>query len=163
MKKPVVVLLALALLALAPLSYAYQIDRNINITSGSNNNYTETYFDAIVQDLDLSSLTEATLTVYLDPAVSWKWPSAYIWVNGDRVESNLQVTPSTVWTYDVLADLQDDGGLTFKVERRSGYVTYVGAELNVTPGAAHSPVPGTLWLFGTGLMGLVGLKKKFKK
>ncbi len=165
MKKPVVVVLvALTLLALAPLTYAYQIDRNILLTYGdSDKNYTETYFDTIIKGIDVSSLTSATLTVHLDPAVSWKWPTAKIWVNGDVVKSSLEVKNSTAWTYDVLSDLQDDGGLTFKLEKRSGKVSYLGAELDVTPDAAHNPIPATLWLFGAGLIGLAGVRMRLKK
>ncbi len=157
------VLVGFAVLVLVSPVWAYQVDRNILLTYGDEaKNYTEAYFDAIVQDIDVPSLTEATLTVYLSPAVNWG-PTAMIWVNGDLVEGNLPVSSSTAWTYDVLADLQNDGGLTFKVEKKSGTLYYHGAELDVTPDAAHNPIPATLWLFGVGLMGLAGIRKKFRK
>ncbi len=165
MKNTVVgVLLALSVLASAPLAYSYQVDRDVLLTYGdTEKNYTETYFDEIVQGLDTNSLTDAILTVYLNPAVTWKWPSATIWVNGDEVQSNLLVEPSTAWTYDVLNQLQNDGGLTFKVEKRSGTVYYLGAALDVQDSAAQNPLPGTLWLFGCGLIAFVGLRRRFEK
>ena len=32
-----------------------------------------------------------------------------------------------------------------------------------TYAATHSPIPGAVWLFGSGIIGIVGIRRKFKK
>jgi len=164
MKNPVVgVVVAIAVLAVAPLAFSYEVDRNVFLTYGDNNkNYTETYFDDIVKGLDISSLTKAILTVYLRENVDYS--TAQIWVNGDLVESRLRVPDYNVWSYDALSDLQNDNALNFKVEKLSGTMYYLGATLDVQqPSATHNPLPGTLGLFGCGLIAFAGLRRRFGK
>jgi hypothetical protein len=46
-------------------------------------------------------------------------------------------------------------GLGYQVEAITG-----GEELLIT-GASSTPIPGAIWLFGSGLLGLIGLKRKY--
>ena len=140
-------------------SYAYQVDANVTI-SYDTGIYNENYFNSVLDGVDLSSLTEATLSVLLQPV--GRRSAAAFYINGSQVESAWNAANSP-WTTDVLPYLQDDGNLTIGISARAGTLTYLGAELALKADqAAHSPIPPTILLFGAGLVGLVGFRKKFK-
>ena len=62
-----------------------------------------------------------------------------------------------VYEFDTL--VPTDGVVDFRLRRRSGEFDFKGAELN----AVANPIPSTVLLFGVGLIGLVGLRKSFRK
>ena len=142
-------------------SYAYQVDANATIAYNTGV-YTENSFNSVIGTVDVAALTEASLTVNLGSIRNWEWSDAAFYINGSQVESEWDVGNPT-WTKDVLPYLQADGNLTLGIGARRGMFIYQGAELDLNPDqAAHTPIPPTILLFGSGLLGLVGFRKKFR-
>lgn len=73
----------------------------------------------------------------------------------DFIELNfVAIPPPSATTLDILAgafgDWQDGAGVSITP------VTYVGASVNVS----SVPVPAAVWLFGSGLLGMVGVARR---
>ena len=142
-------------------SYAYQVDADVTVAYNTGI-YTENYFNSVVAAVDTSALTTATLSVDLGSIRNWEWSDAAFYINGSKVVSEWDVGKPT-WTKDVLSYLQDDGNLTVGIGARRGKFVYLGAQLDLGPEqAANTPIPPTILLFGSGLLGLVAFRKKFK-
>ncbi len=67
-------------------------------------------------------------------------------------------------TLDVLSlvTLNQDGTLEVTLEATTGDFIFVDATLNAVEDHAAVPVPAAVWLFGSGLLGLVGVARRRK-
>jgi hypothetical protein len=71
---------------------------------------------------------------------------------------------SGVTNYDVPSGVLDAGELYYvRVEARHLDGGYLESRSNTFEPFSTVPIPGAVWLLGSGLVGLVGLRKKFKK
>lgn len=111
----------------------------------------------------LSTVDKAILTLFM--GVGSKPATAQIYINGDEVEHKWVVTESP-WTGDVSKYLQDGEGLTYEIQRKTGDFVFFGADLNFQSGPPEpmaNPIPPTALLFGCALVGLAGIRWKFKR
>ena len=84
---------------------------------------------------------------------------ADIFINGEKIVSKWKVgNPNNeVCFFDTLAPKK--GKIDFKVQCKKGEFTFQNAELK----SASVPTPSTFWLFGSGMICLLGLKEKVIK
>jgi hypothetical protein len=62
-----------------------------------------------------------------------------------------------------LSQLSDDGIANFYISANYGDLYYEYGRLTVTINENPIPIPGAVWLLGSGLIGLVAIRRKFKK
>jgi probable HAF family extracellular repeat protein len=80
---------------------------------------------------------------------------ATLWSNGNLVDLNSLVSAANGWTLISAQGINDLGQIV-------GYGTFNGQTeaFLLTPDATPTPIPAAAWLFGSGLMGLVGVRRK---
>ena len=87
-------------------------------------------------------------------------------VNGLNTTSMAGLTPGSFLT-DVDFDYVNDHALTYYFANGAIYlggnfvIGYTESCANDVLLATHAPIPGAVWLLGSGLVGLVGLRRKF--
>jgi hypothetical protein len=72
---------------------------------------------------------------------------------------------STTNNSSLLSALSNDGQLSYTAAFFGSPATLQSASLiaNVMPNATPTPIPAAAWLFGSGLMGLAGVRRRLKK
>jgi hypothetical protein len=127
-------------------------------------------FDNYLQDFQPGSITGATLTVYLkdddDPGV-------------DKFTLNLIIAPTTYLIYDSgnktmpntltaysgsILSYINNGSFGAQIARSGNNNDFFfdRFELSITGDAPVVPIPATAWLLGTGLIGLVAIRRRKK-
>ena len=133
--------------------------KDVFISKGLNDPYSSAF------DLSgLGAISGGSLKVYVldDPGDNASRPgeSFNVVLNGVTLGTD---EPVGAPSYNVSAALLGSTA-SFQVQRASGDFMYDRAELTVQTGStAHTPIPGTVWLFGLGLTGLVALRKRSTK
>ena len=77
-----------------------------------------------------------------------------------EVDGNFWSDPLS-WEYDVASLITDDT-VSYQLAATEGDFYYLGATLQVgtQAGTIANPIPGTVWLFGLGLVGLVTMRRR---
>jgi hypothetical protein len=90
---------------------------------------------------------------------------ARIKVQGHKAGGAWVIPSSSSESYTWEIDVSEFSTPTLEVEviMEKGDLKLLGAALNNEVQAAHSPIPSTILLFSVGLIGLVGVRKRFKK
>ena len=106
-----------------------------------------------------SFVADQTPLVYKVILTDFEFPAAFEFLG-------VAITTST----DKVAELLEPGETTFNVELGTTYFANVLGEAAESPGAglfgievAMVPIPGTVWVFGAGLIGIVGMRRRFRK
>jgi hypothetical protein len=91
-------------------------------------------------------------------------------VSKAEIFGNGPITPNDFWTpYEWTTTLGDDvsGGVTLQLKTSCGPVPGCGVDaffdnITITTDVSAVPVPAAVWLFGSGLLGLIGVARRKK-
>jgi hypothetical protein len=84
---------------------------------------------------------------------------ADIFINGKKIVSKWDVCSANNEVYSFITLAPKKGKIDFKLQCKAGEFTFQNAELK----SANVPNPSTFWLFGSGMICLLGLKRKVMK
>jgi probable HAF family extracellular repeat protein len=83
---------------------------------------------------------------------------AYLYENGNITDFWGQVSNADGWTLSSVTGINDNGWII-----GSASIDGVSHAILLTPDAAPVPIPAAAWLLGSGLIGLVGYRRRFSK
>ena len=113
------------------------------------------FYSTSVDLTNLSPTSSATLIISAmdDPGKDGP-EQAWIYIEGEKVGEAWPVT-SSPWEVDVSNYL--GSSFTLGIEQKKGDFILQSTEI------VANPIPGTVWLFGAGLAGLVTVRRRFMK
>ena len=154
------------------------INNNVLIGPPSGQTFVDNYFDVTSEITDLSTITDAALTVYLNdsnPGGIPSWHAARIDIDFAPIGYPVWGENNHIVTYDhdplIIGALQAAGGFLLHVDFDSGIFlpfpldgfVFDKAVLSVDTRVVDIsvvPVPGAIWLLGSGLAGLLAVRRR---
>ena len=128
-------------------AFIYQNGTMTDLNNLLPNNSTSSQAKAINANGDVTGLYR--------PAGASSW-SAFIYENGQMFDLGSELPANSGWTFSSVYGINDEGQIV-------GYGSDNGVTSGflLTPETSPAPIPGAVWLLGSGLAGLIGLKRKY--
>jgi len=143
----------------APFVYDYSNDTDVSFQFGDFKtlNINLNGVDGITPG---DAILSADLTIFLSEANS---AHIDIWLDGYKVwnDGRVYISPAEIFFANIQENFWDDHALLLAIADLAG--TFTVDKVEVTGEYAPVPEPATMLLLGSGLVGLAGLRRRFKR